>query len=251
MSGKWRKRIKGSADQIGRPFKVKNSSFDLWGGKCSGKSLESTQLETPRHIFSPYLCPQRHLSIGYDSGLCPVCGEKKHKVIEITSVTLDPTENVMWYDDTDSQTDYYHHYRANIATTIEKLRLQGADIVELILATKDEPKYEKRAKRIAKGAGYSIEKRCIPHESQYGMPETRKWIETKYILTRLPMNESEQMKRRLELAKKYDVDPMGGIGKSGSQKKGQMYCRICGRYTDHMWKNCPNRPLGFKGEWYW
>lgn len=75
---------------------------------------------------------------------------------KIDSITMYASDNYVSYNDSDGMTDYFHGYRLGVAATIERLANDGADVVHVRANGDFEDRDHKRAKRIAKGAGYDI-----------------------------------------------------------------------------------------------
>lgn len=75
---------------------------------------------------------------------------------KIDSITMYDSDNYVSYNDSDSMTDYFHGYSLGVATTIEWLKKDGADAVRVRANGDFDSRDHKRAKRIAKGAGYDL-----------------------------------------------------------------------------------------------
>lgn len=90
----------------------------------------------------------------------------------IRSATMYDDRNFVVYDDSDSSTDYSHSYSLPTRDAIKWIRRDGADRVELrpINASTD-PKFAKRARRIAKAAGYDVA--AVSTVSPFGVRDSR------------------------------------------------------------------------------
>lgn len=75
---------------------------------------------------------------------------------KIDSITMYDSDNYVSYSDSDGLTDYFHGYRLGVAATIEWLARDGADAVRVRANGTFEARDHKRAKRIARGAGYDL-----------------------------------------------------------------------------------------------
>lgn len=87
------------------------------------------------------------------------------KMTEIYIMTMHDDHNFLVFDDSDSTVDYFHAISLSTSNTIDFLKRQGAQKIIVDIentannyATDELIKFEKRAKKIAKEAGYKIQK---------------------------------------------------------------------------------------------
>ncbi|OYT64174.1 hypothetical protein B6U67_00800 [Methanosarcinales archaeon ex4484_138] len=79
------------------------------------------------------------------------------KINEITMYRYDIN---VWFDDTDTMTDYFHHYSLPVRQAIEWIKEKGADEISVTVVNNDESiPTMRRLKQIAKTCGYKIEDR--------------------------------------------------------------------------------------------
>ena len=112
----------------------------------------------------------------------------KHAIsrkVVIDSVNIEMGEKPsVWYSDTDSMTDYFHHYRVTIKEMIELLKTEGGDVVRVDTnysfyndpEGKELEQLLRKINKIAKAAGY-INKVKIEERISHGYQgREEKWL---------------------------------------------------------------------------
>ena len=109
---------------------------------------------------------------------------------KITKITLWHRDNHVVYDDSDIQTDYFHSYRLGVQETNAWLREYGADLVTVHLGNNQfRPAYEKRVLRMAREAGYEVERSDAERRS---LMDEQVWTELRFLLSKVPKEMEER-----------------------------------------------------------
>lgn len=85
-------------------------------------------------------------------------------VARIYSINLSWKDNYCSFDDTDTQTDYFHGYSLGINQTVQWVKEHGSRKIS-VTVTNDDPKIPalKRVMQIAKECGYTVEEKSHEH----------------------------------------------------------------------------------------
>jgi len=79
------------------------------------------------------------------------------EMAKIYSIGMSWKDNYVVYDDSDSQTDYFHGYSLGQRSTVEWVEKDGADIIRVDVTNDDERiPYMRRLKQIAEKCCYKI-----------------------------------------------------------------------------------------------
>lgn len=111
----------------------------------------------------------------------------------IYSLNMQWKENYVVYDDSDSQTDYFHSTRGSADYMAKVLRQSGADLVIAEPVNNDnDPKYERRVKIIAKKAGYAVTRKDEKKEYADYQGVSKEWTKIEFHMVRNDDNPRHQ-----------------------------------------------------------